>query len=1058
MTLDPTHRKRVLALLLAAGLNAATLSAQQISIGRIEAMPNAPSPYLMRDWKQVARGYDSLVFNTARQGQYLPLSRTYSASVNYPGQPSFGLQSYVGGPLGNGEGINCIPAVVGASLAGIDKSNQNSMNWVLMCREWFNKANGQNVYLNSASATTGDDWWYETMPNVFFYQLYSLYPGTQDFSNQFIVVAERWLAAVYAMGGSTTPWSLANVQHRAFDLMNMLPNNDGVVEPEAAGAIAWILYQAYVKTGDQRYRIGAEIALESLLVYTTNPSYELQLPYGASIAARMNAEIGTSYDITKMLQWCFPNGDGTLRQWGVTVGTWGNYDCSGLIGEINHSNDYPFFMNTVEQAGALIPLVRYDDRYARTIGKWMLNAANASRLFYTDYLPETHQDGYAWGRQYDPGSTIAHEAIRQFNPASAAISPFATGDAITSGWAPTNYALYGASHVGIFAGLIDTTNVPMILRLDLLKTDYFHGEAYPTYLYFNPYGSDTSVAINVGDGSHDLYNTVSKSFLRQGVSGSATLVVPSNSAVVVAIVPAGGAMTYDLDKTLINGVVVDYRSGRVVGNHPPRLKSLSPESTRIGMGTVVKIYCTAVDQDADSLRYSWACSGGLLVANGAWAEWTAPSTPGQYTVGCTVSDGRGGESAGIDTLIVLLRTNDQPSIQRFNAIPRKFQLGGTSAITCTATDPDGDTLSYSWSSTSGSLSGAGASVVWTAPSVAGNYYVRCRVQDGYGGIASDSIGLEVRDLSIVQTGSLVAYYPFDGNANDATGHGHDGTVNGALLTIDRFGSAASAYAFNGTTASIVVPNDTGLNFQNSMTVNLWMKVTGFYAGREQYLISHGNWQNRWKLSLSPSTNRLRYTLRNTTGQVKDLDGETPIMRDTTYNVTCVYSGSELEIYLNGQLDAFTSFSGLINPTVNALTIGQSLPGENNYNFNGILDDIRLFNYALSLQEIASLVWTAVEREDPRKIPTEFALDQNFPNPFNPATTITFAIPQTRTATLVSLDVYDVLGRSVATLLQEQLPGGVYRVRWEAGLLASGVYICQLHSGGTHLTQKMILMK
>jgi hypothetical protein len=476
------------------------------------------------------------------------------------------------------------------------------------------------------------------------------------------------------------------------------------------------------------------------------------------------------------------------------------------------------------------------------------------------------------------------------------------------------------------------------------------------------------------------------------------------------------------------------------------------------MGTPVKIFCTAIDPDGDTLSYRWISSGGLLAVNGMWAEWTAPSTPGQYTVQCTVSDGRGGESAAIDTLVVLLRTNDPPSIQRFNAVPRKLQLGGTSAITCMATDPDGDTLVYSWASISGSLSGAGASVVWRAPSVAGNYSVRCRVQDGYGGIASDSIGLEVRDLSIVQSGSLVAYYPFDGNANDGTGHGHDGTVNGAQLTNDRFGSATSAYAFNGTTASIVVPNDTGLNFQNSMTVNLWMKVTGFSAGREQYLISHGNWQNRWKLSLSPSTNKLRFTLKNTTGQVKDLDGETPLTRDTTYNVTCVYSGSELEIYVNGLLDAFLSFSGLMNPTATALTIGQSLPGDNNYNFNGILDDIRLYNYALSLQEIASLVFTAVQGEDPRTIPTEFALEQNYPNPFNPTTTITFAIPQTRTASPVSLDVYDVLGRSVATLVQDQLPGGVYRVRWEAGLLASGVYICQLHSGGTHLTQKMILMK
>ncbi len=251
--------------------------AQQVSIPRIDLMPNIPSPYLMRNWRQVAMGYDSLVFNTSLTGRYLPLSRTYTATTNYPGQTSFGLQSYVGGSLGNGEGINCIPAVIGASLAGVDKSNQGGTNWVQMCQEWFNRANGENVYLNSAGSSTGDDWWYETMPNVFFYQLYDLYPGTSNFAGQFTTVADRWLAAVGAMGGKSTPWTLPNINHRAFNLMTMTPNDAGVVEPEAAGAIGWLLYQASGRA--TKYRIGAELAMEALLAYPSNPSYELQLPY-----------------------------------------------------------------------------------------------------------------------------------------------------------------------------------------------------------------------------------------------------------------------------------------------------------------------------------------------------------------------------------------------------------------------------------------------------------------------------------------------------------------------------------------------------------------------------------------------------------------------------------------------------------------------------------------------------------------------------------------------------------------------------------------------------------
>ena len=1047
--------KRIGVIIVLAAIVFSGSRAQQISIPRIELLPAKPAPYQMRDWKKVATGYDSLVFNTALQGEYLPLSTTYSAAVNYPGITTFALQSYVGAGLSRGEGINCLPAIVGASLAGIDKSNQRGVNWVSMCREWYNKANGEDVYLNAPDGTTGDDWWYETMPNVFFYQLYSLYPGTQDFPTQFHAVADRWLEAVQAMGGSTVPWSLANVNHRAFNLLTMSPNNTGVVEPEAAGAIAWILYHAYVQTGEERYRIGAELAMESLLVYTTNPSYELQLPYGVAAAARMNAELGTTYDLAKMLNWCFSNGDNTLRQWGATVGTWGGYDCSGLIGEVNHSNDYPFFMNGVEQAGALAPVVRYDDRYARAIGRWLLNLANASRLFYTNALPDDHQDSAPWGHEYDSSSVVAHEALRQFNPANASITPYITGDAIRNDWAPTNFALYGASHVGILAGLIDTTNIPMVLRIDLLKTDYFHDRAYPTYLLYNPYSVDTAVVVDVGSGLHDLYNTVTKTFVARGASGPTSIIIPADGPVVLVIAPAGGVITVQLDRTLIDSVVVDYRSGNAITDYPPRIKALAAVAQTVAVGGETDLFCTATDRDNDSLRYSWNASGGTYAGGGMLVHWTAPGAPGAVTIQCSVSDGKGGQVTAFDTVQVVQRVNAPPAIKKINAIPRKVNLGAESSIGCLAADPDGDTLVYNWHAGSGSLNGAGAAVLWTAPSVAGDYAVVCSVSDGHGGSATDSVRLEVRDLSIVPHGSLVAYYPFSGDARDATGHGHDGTVNGATLVQDRHGIANSAYAFNGSTSSIVVENDSSLNFQNALSLSLWMKAGAFYASREQYVISHGNWQNRWKLSLSPSTNRLRFTVKNTQGQVRDLDGETPVVLDSLYNVTAIYDGSEMELYLNGQLDAFGPFNGLMSTTVDALTIGQDLPGDNNYDFNGVLDEIRLYDYGLSLAQVGALLTTSVGTPSGADIPTSTRLEQNFPNPFNPKTVIS---GQWTADSEVRLVVYDLLGREIAVLANGRYPAGRYTFTFDATNLSSGVYLYRLTAGAYSAVGKMLVLR
>lgn len=1006
----------------------------------------------MRDWKQVARGYDSLVFNLNLTGPNLPLIGLNTNTVNYPTHSTFGLHTVVGTTdRTSAEAINCLPAVIGASLAGIDKSNQNGTNWVLMCEEWFNKKNGQNLYLNHPSASTGIDWWYETMPNVFFYQLYSLYPSTGDFQSQFVAVADQWLAAIKAMGGSATPWSIPNMNHRAWNFATMKPNDSGVREPEAAGAIAWILYNAYIKTGNRAYRVGAEQSMEFLNELSMNPSYELQLAYGTYTAARMNAEIGTTFDVEKMVNWCFDVGP--LRSWGAIVGKWGAYDAYGLIGEVNDNiNDYAFFMNTVEQIGALIPMIRYDDRFAKAIGKWVLNAANALRLFYPKFLPDGNQDSFQWAHQYDPGSYIAHEAMRQFKGST---SPFATGDAISGGWGATNLALYASSHVGILAGIIDTTNIPGILRLDVLKTDYFHDKAFPTYLYFNPDSVQNSVQIDVGPGQHDLYDQITNSFLLRGATGEASIEVSPGVAVLVVVTPAGGVMTRDLDKLLIDGVVVDYRSGQQITNYPPRIKSLVPDSSTILARTSANVYCTASDRNNDPLTYTWSASQGTIAGSGAFIRWTAPDSVGSYLIMCRVSDGRGGESTDTTVMQVVQHINNAPLINRLSASPRKMNLSASSVITCVASDVDNDPLSYVWNSSSGTLSGSGPSVTWTAPGIADNFYITCQVTDGSGGVVKDSIGVEVRDLSKVQSGQLIAFYPFDGNANDSSGFGHNGAINGVVPVNDRLGRANGAFLFDGASSWVRVPNDSGLNFRQAMSINFWMKIGAFFE-REQYPISHGNWQNRWKVSIS--NKRLRWTVKTTaSSNPKDLDSETQLVTDSLYNVTALYDGADMEIYLNGALDAFTRWSGTILPTSIDLTIGQALPNENNYNFKGVLDDIRIYNYALSVQQIANLfdLTTSAERPTSPIVPDRLMLEQNYPNPFNPFTTINFSIPEEST---VSLKVFDVLGREVAMLVNTPLRAGFHSVSWSAKRFASGMYSYTLQTPSSSVTKKMVLIK
>jgi len=539
--------------------------AGQLDVERVTLMPNMPTPYQMRDWRTVAIKYDSFIFNLNTSGQYLPVMRLKSSGVNYSSLQPILLDSYVGvnNRGGEAEAINIIPAVVGASLVGVNKTNQFGNDWVSKTKDFFNKANGQNVYLNGYSSSSGGDWWYDLMPNVFFYQLYSLYPNTLDFNAQFTSVANRWLDAVYVMGGSTTPWKTPQMNYRAFNLATMTPNSTGVAEPEGAGTIGWLLYSAFTKTGNKKYLAGAQMAIGFLSGLDSNPAYEIELPYGTFIAAKMNAELGTSYNIQKMINWSFDQS--SERNWGTIVGTWGNSttgfnDVSGLIGEIdNPSTGYGFAMNGFQQAAALVPLIKYDKRFARTIAKWVLNMANANRLYYSKYLPSSHQDSYAWSSINDPNSVVAYEGLKQKGLNDSLL--YATGDAIRTGGGQTNLGLYGSSHVGYLGAIITSTNVDGILLLDVNKTDFYGQNSFPSYVVYNPYSSGKSITLSLGSNTCDIYDAISETIIKTGATGNYSFTVPANEVMLLVYLPSGATSNSANGKLWLGDKIVDYHYG-----------------------------------------------------------------------------------------------------------------------------------------------------------------------------------------------------------------------------------------------------------------------------------------------------------------------------------------------------------------------------------------------------------------------------------------------------------------------------------------------------------------
>lgn len=94
-------------------------------------------------------------------------------------------------------------------------------------------------------------------------------------------------------------------------------------------------------------------------------------------------------------------------------------------------------------------------------------------------------------------------------------------------------------------------------------------------------------------------------------------------------------------------------------------------------------------------------------------------------------------------------------------------------------------------------------------------------------------------------------------------------------------------------------------------------------------------------------------------------------------------------------------------------------------------------------------------ETAEALPTTFSLSPNYPNPFNPTTTIRFALPEAAT---VRLTVYDVLGRQVQLLVDEQRPSGRHEVGFEATRLPSGLYFYRIEAGAFTAVRRMLLVK
>ena len=208
----------------------------------------------------------------------------------------------------------------------------------------------------------------------------------------------------------------------------------------------------------------------------------------------------------------------------------------------------------------------------------------------------------------------------------------------------------------------------------------------------------------------------------------------------------------------------------------------------------------------------------------------------------------------------------------------------------------------------------------------------------------------------VPTNGLVGWWPFNGNANDESGNNNNGTVNGAILSADRFGNSNQAYNLNGVSDYIIIQNNSSLNV-TLWSISAWVNPNGYNTGNANYIVGKGDDSNQGHYSLhfkSVSKKARPSSGFGSTGLYTDSYSNINI--NNWVHITGSWDGNTMKVYVNGVLE-----DSIINPNhiqgTNAQDLFFGTMAVNNnfpYWLNGKIDDIGVWNRALTQQEVTDL--------------------------------------------------------------------------------------------------------
>lgn len=237
-------------------------------------------------------------------------------------------------------------------------------------------------------------------------------------------------------------------------------------------------------------------------------------------------------------------------------------------------------------------------------------------------------------------------------------------------------------------------------------------------------------------------------------------------------------------------------------------------------------------------------------------------------------------------------------------------------------------------------------------------------------LKSAALTITLGFLSLSAQATLVGFYPFNGNANDESVNSNDGTVNGASLTLDRFGNVDSAYSFDGIADYMDLGNDASVQFSGTPTMSVfgWVNLSGAatYIGIDKYNSqgsSPGGANIGYYLAFADTGGNTVVRAGFGNGVETKIDATTDISDGDWHHVGWTWDGSLVEIYVDGALDFSQSYTSGIIDNDQALSVAKRIDLPTNI-YAGLMDDIRIYDNVLSESDISKLFNQSVTVDEP----------------------------------------------------------------------------------------------